>query len=475
MVSLVAHSHRCLAQVLPLLSLVIGLLSPDQSTASDAQTVFARRILPIFRSPDPSSCIQCHLSSVDLKDYILPSAEATFASLRAQGLVDTQNPSRSKILELIQMGEKDSDPGARMIHEKNRQAEYEAFAAWIETCTRDPRLMEVSAGTGHPAARPAVPDPVIRHARKSRVLDSFTRNVWAHRMRCFPCHTPHEMDDDNPQHQLARKRLQEMEKNLGIRFTSKLALFRETPEATLQRWVDLSRSEESKDRLPLLHLKEPENSLILLKPMAKLPPKNEDGSFAKPSAVPPVSHQGGLKMHKDDFAYKSIISWIRDYASVVAGDYRNVEDLPMDNWHPAAEQMLLIRNLPEDWEHNTRVQLFIHPWNAQTGDWSTEPLAFTQGLVTPKHTAFGAIYLMRSPASEKLVSWGDPELTLPAGRYLLKLCRDRENQLDLNPALLLGQQDLEGETVLQAAWGRTFKNAEKIDGSLFRSRTAKNR
>ena len=48
--------------------------------------VFDQRIMPIFRSQDPSSCVQCHLSSVDLKEYILPSSEATFASLRDQGL-----------------------------------------------------------------------------------------------------------------------------------------------------------------------------------------------------------------------------------------------------------------------------------------------------------------------------------------------------------------------------------------------------
>ena len=63
--------------------------------------LFEQRIVPIFKSPNPSSCVQCHLAGVDLKDYILPSSEKTFLSLRDQGLVDLDKPEKSKILKLI--------------------------------------------------------------------------------------------------------------------------------------------------------------------------------------------------------------------------------------------------------------------------------------------------------------------------------------------------------------------------------------
>ena len=66
--------------------------------------VFERRILPIFKSPKPSSCAQCHLAGVDLKDYVLPDAEKTFRNLRDQGLIDLDAPERSKIVKLIDMG-----------------------------------------------------------------------------------------------------------------------------------------------------------------------------------------------------------------------------------------------------------------------------------------------------------------------------------------------------------------------------------
>ncbi len=95
----------------------------EETTASDsaALELFSQRIMPIFQSPNPSSCVQCHLAAVDLKNYILPSHEETFASLRVQGLVDLDHPRKSKILTLIDMGERDADKGARLIHEKTRR------------------------------------------------------------------------------------------------------------------------------------------------------------------------------------------------------------------------------------------------------------------------------------------------------------------------------------------------------------------
>src|ERR1700738_3979050 len=90
---------------------------PPSGTPGGARTpqqVFEKRILPIFKSPDPSSCTQCHLAGVDLKNYILPSHEKTFVSLRDQGLIDLDRPEKSRILTLIQMGA-DEKNGASLI------------------------------------------------------------------------------------------------------------------------------------------------------------------------------------------------------------------------------------------------------------------------------------------------------------------------------------------------------------------------
>lgn len=76
-------------------------LAQNGSVSSSGATpleFFEQRIMPIFKSPQPASCIQCHLSAVDLKDYILPSHEQTFVSLRDQGIIDLAKPGDSTIL-----------------------------------------------------------------------------------------------------------------------------------------------------------------------------------------------------------------------------------------------------------------------------------------------------------------------------------------------------------------------------------------
>src|SRR5262249_19341699 len=131
--------------------------------------VFEKRILPIFKAPDPSSCVQCHLAGVDLKNYILPSHEQTFVSLRDQGLIDLDTPAKSKILALIQMGEDDKAP-ASLIQQKVRKAEYEAFADWIKRSARDPKLRSLPKLKPAELAGPKRPVEVIRHARTDRLL-----------------------------------------------------------------------------------------------------------------------------------------------------------------------------------------------------------------------------------------------------------------------------------------------------------------
>ena len=78
-----------------LLALAIAIPKATRAEESPME-IFEQRIMPIFRSPNPSSCVQCHLASVDLKQYILPSHELTFLSLKSQGLINTEEPSKSK-------------------------------------------------------------------------------------------------------------------------------------------------------------------------------------------------------------------------------------------------------------------------------------------------------------------------------------------------------------------------------------------
>ncbi len=433
--------------------------------------VFEQRIMPIFASPNPSSCVQCHLASVDLKDYILPSSEATFQGLRKQGLVNVRAPRESKILKLIAMGEQDADAGAKMIHAKTRKAEYEAFAAWIEACCQDTELISASEGDAA-VIGPTKPLEVVRHNRKDRLLDSFVRNVWSQRMRCFPCHTPHEIDIDNPLHEQPSKRHADYVAEYG----QKMNLFLETPEQTLRTWITNSRKHRA-EHLPMINIDNPPHSLLVLKPSAKLPPKGEDGKMMAPSSVLPVSHMGGLKIHVNDHSYKAFVAWIEDYAKVVRDEYQDATTLPKDNWLPT-EHFLKILNAPEDWPALSTVQVFVFNWDSESKAWSSEPTAFTQSLVTPRHIVNGPLFLFASTAQKGygLDSQDNKGVSveMPSGKYLVRVCLDREHKVNEAPSLLLLNESANRwETEVEVEWKVGFKNAVSIDGGALQAMAGK--
>lgn len=438
----------------------------ESSSEASARDIFEQRIMPIFKSPNPSSCVQCHLSAVDLKDYILPSQEKTFASLRAQGLIDMEQPEKSKILELISMGERDRDKGARLIHEKMRKLEYEAFAAWINAGTRDPVLRNLAAPDPGDKAGPKRPDEVIRHARRNRVVDSFVRNVWSQRMRCYPCHTPFEIHEDDPNYKKTMEHLKNMEEKLGITFSGRLNIFRKTPEETMDHLLRDS-VEPKPGRLPLINLKEPEKSLLVLKPTSKVPPKKNNGELGDATYVEPIYHLGGLKMHPDDFTYKAFVAWIQDYANIVGDRYVSPDDLPADNWY-YSQIAIIVKEAPAKWPVETKVQLFVHSWDQVGKNWSAEPVAFTQGLVGPKRNVFGKLVLLRSEKTEQQAKWTSDDPTLAPGKYLVKAYVDSHGVLAKNPTAMLGEKEYQGQTVIDARWGRTIPTADKIDGVQFK-------
>lgn len=419
------------------------------------ESVFETRLKPIFDSPDPSSCVQCHLSSVDLKDYILPSSRETFLSLRDQGLIDTKRPSESKILHLISMGDSDPDALSKRIHAKNRQAEFEAFSHWIKACCQDAELLAAKPASDSAKAGPSLTNEVIRHTRKDRVLDSFIRNVWSQRMRCFPCHTPGELDPNNPMHKKPIERHREFVKQYGARMN----LFRDTPLRTMRSLIASSKKRDDA-RLPLINVDEPEKSLLIQKPTAKLPAKDADGKIGKPSAQIPVSHMGGIKMHTGDQSYKAWLHWLEDSAASVSGRYDTADELPADNWYPT-QHVVRVKGIPESWPNLSKVQVFVHRWDDEANDWMETPVAFTQALVTPRKILNGALFVIAKPDSRKDLNPNG--MTLEPGKIQLRLYHDHDDQLSESPTRLLNDREADASAQLQAKFGVGFKNADIVD------------
>ena len=274
-------------------------------------------------------------------------------------------------------------------------------------------------------------------------------------MRCFPCHTPGDIDPENPKHKIAKKRHREFVQKYG----QKMNLFRETPQATMAQLIASSRRKRP-NHYPLINVEEPANSLLVLKPTAKVPRKKDDGSFEKPSSFDPVTHMGGLKMHLHDHSYKLILAWLEDYAAATEGSYLTVADLPENGWQ-ATQRILRMKEVPESWEVGSIVQLFVYPETKQ--GWASEPIAFTQGTITPRRFVNGALMLL--DANSAPVSEDEATDPLSPGRYLIRVCLDRDGTIAQSPSALLEKDSLIGETKIDANWKSGFPKAEVFSAS----------
>jgi hypothetical protein len=400
-------------------------LTPQPATGSadsSAEKVYQDRILPIFRSPDPSSCTRCHLASVDIKDYILPDARDTFLALRDQGLIDLAKPENSKILTLINRGS-DDPKAAGLISAKRQKAEYEAFAAWIRACADDPALK--NAPKPEKGVVLAIkPVEVVRHARKDRMVESFEANVWSLRFRCMSCHTEGTPQNDK------------LVKENGAR----VAWFKRGPQETMDYLL------ESK----LIDTESPEKSLLLTKPLGE------------------VKHGGGIKIVVGDQGYKAIRSWIEDVAAIKRAKYVKSADLPAE---PArkifgTEAWLRLTNAPSAW-NGKLLQADVYAWDQKAGAWEKEALATSDRMCGNQgwqHT----VSLSAPRGSERATAWARGKPSLPAGKYLVKVYVDSADRVKKDWKDRLGKDEYVGEAEFQARWLEGYGSMTVVDSNTIR-------
>jgi hypothetical protein len=415
---------RLAASALAMCLLAVGTLRAEEAL-TPAQ-VFEKRIMPIFKSPNPSSCTQCHLAAVDLKNYILPSHEKTFLSLRDQGLIDLDNPEKSKILQLIQMGESDKSPAA-LINAKTRRAEYEAFAAWIKSGARDPKLRDAPKLDPSERAAPERPMEVIRHDRTDRLLESFTNTVWAMRFRCMGCHTEGTIEN--------QKNVKE--------FGNRVAWMKAAgPEATL----DYLRSSK------LINVNDPEKSTLLLKPLGA------------------VKHGGGKKFAPGDQGYKAFREFIDDYAKTVRDEYTKADDLPKPDGPErfGTDAWLKISNTPPAWADRL-VQVNVYAWDADKRDWRSEPIASTDRVVWGKGKLWQHnLALLARPGTEEAKAWKTGKPALPKGKYLVKVYVDVKGRLADDWKAVLGPDDYAGQVEVESSWPEGYGKMTEVDAAKVR-------
>jgi hypothetical protein len=408
---------------LMLLSVAAGVSGADDE--SKAADVFAKRILPLFKSPNPSSCMQCHLAGVDLKNYILPSHEKTFVSLRDLGLIDLEKPEGSKILRLINMGE--TSKGAQLISDKVRKMEYEAFAEWIKASAADPKLREAPKLAASELAQPKRPAEVIRHARIDKVAELFEKNVWSQRFRCTGCHSA-----ETPEYaKLVKENGEEM---MWIR--------KEGAEATMQYLLSSK----------LVVAKAPEQSLILRKPTNQ------------------VKHGGGQKMLVGDMVYKGFRAWLEEYSKTVGDKYSSAAELPKEVPTPVtagSDHWLKITNTPPGWADRL-LQVTLFAWDESKKTWESSPCAMSDRAVFGKGRLWQHnLVLVAAPDSPKAGTLRGNKSTLPTGRYLVRVHVDLQGRLEKDWKSTLGKADFVGEKEIEGRIPEGYGNMTVLDaGSL---------
>lgn len=380
---------------------VVALLQPALNLwASDASlAVFEKRILPILQASKPSSCTECHLSGVELKDYIFPEQDKTFAALVKADMIDLKQPEQSKLLKFIERRpEKPS-----LITDKVRVEEAAAFREWIVAAVKDQQLLKAKSTA---SVGPQVSDELIRHARKDRVLNSFAENVWSEVGRCAACHSP-----DKNQAQVKK-------------FGNRVSWIKPRDmQGTMQNLLDSG----------IIDVDAPEKSLLLAKPLMQ------------------VEHGGGQKMLLGDRTYKQFRAFIDDYVAVVKGTYKDAKALPKlsQEVSQVSEIWLKIEGIPKSLDKQfLRADVY-----AKTADgWSKERVAtgdraiFGGGGLWQQHLTLTAP--RDSARAKELLS----AQKLAGGEYLVRISIDRNNRLAQDPNSDFTKEDVIGEVPVRTNW-----------------------
>ncbi len=396
-----SHGKRNQPPEKPRQPTIVAVIETDAD--ADALAIFQRRILPIFQSAKPSSCTECHLSGVDLKEYIHPSQEKTFAALVQGGLIDVKTPLESKILRFI--ARKPEKPS--LITEKIRNQEYAAFRAWIEAAVKDRALL--AAPVPDALLGPSVPDEVVRHARVDRVLASFIDNVWSEVGRCAACHSP-----DRNQKQVAKHGEQ----------VSWIKL--RDPRGTMDYMIEAG----------LIDPLTPEDSLLLLKPTLQ------------------VKHGGGQKMVVGDRTYKQFRRFIDDYSAVVEGKYQKADQLPEPSVEVAAasEVWLKITGVPKRFDKMLLQADVYRKAPGEGGGWSKFRWATSDRPVAGNRNLWQHSLSVTAPRDSARAKEIRHARRLPPGRYLIKLYIDQAGKLQKDYQAELGEDEFVGQVELESRW-----------------------
>lgn len=284
------HGHLPLWVLLGPLSVGFGSgLSCGQSEAMPVScgeapntSIFEQRIAPLLSDDRPKSCNACHLSGIDMSLFVRATPCETMACLDELGLVDLEAPDESKVLAWIDRAK----PLSPLIDVAVVQAEHDGFLEWIRhnsVCGHFECAGVVCSARETDPFCDVAPEPFIAGISldtggcSDLALERLFRDtIYESRGRCFPCHFSSEPD-------AAPEALHFIEQT-GTCDSSSLATLHNVVEAGL---VDVQQ---------------PEQSLLLLKPLA-------EGGGGVPHGGHEKFSPGG------DPGYDNFVYWLTRFAA----------------------------------------------------------------------------------------------------------------------------------------------------------------
>ncbi len=257
----------------------------EQCAEMDPGELFSKRIAPLLDEERPSSCSQCHLAGIDLGAFVREDPCESLACLEQQALIDLEQPKDSLILTWIERAE----PESALVTSKVIDEEYEGFLEWIEfgaACSAQVcNDVECSASEETPPCLTGEPDEDETENIAARPMNCsdlelerlFRDTVYAVRGRCSPCHVDvkaPEIEGSPPGWVISK----------GSCNAASLGTLREV------------------ERLGFINTDDPDQSLLLLKPLAE----SEGG----------LEHGGGDKFHgSDDPGWTNLNTFIERFAA----------------------------------------------------------------------------------------------------------------------------------------------------------------
>lgn len=389
-----------------------ALLTSSVTHADDsAGDLFTRRIVPILNSPNASSCSECHLSGVDLKNYIGETQRDTFASLKSAGLIDVDQPDQSKLLQFIKRAPKKPSP----VGSKAREQEYAAFREWINAAVKNPDLLK--ARPSDDQLGPTLPLEVVRHTRKGRILHSFVENIWSEMGRCINCHSPER------NRRAIGKNGRTKEDVDAISW-----IVPRNPAETLQKLVESGN----------IDLESPDDSQVLTKPLGL------------------VEHGGGPKFPLGSRSDKNFRRFLNDYAAIVNGDYTDAKQLPEESATIAvmSGQHLRIVDLPA----GLNGKLLRADLHRITGDRISEsPWAVGEGPIAKKKNLWQSMIFATAPRDSPRAEQLKEKEPIPGGAYVIKIYIDRHDKTHHNRDYELGDEEFFAQVSIRGSWKPGYK------------------